>query len=322
MEKFLARESARKHYYGMSRRINQWKNLRLDRLPKLLILVYHRVLPAHRFSFFDSIVTLEKFIEHLDTLTKRFPIISLTDALAQCWAGRAKTNLQAVLTFDDGYCDNYEVVFPVLKKRGVSAVFFLATDYIGGNIPLWEWEVAEILYRNMPTEGVLLHKKIWETKRSFVLRVIEEMKGMDLEKRERVISFLRIHSNNRLSSGPLKDRCLNWEEVKKMSSSGMEIGSHGMSHRALSRIPFADAIKEIEGSRKAVEKHTQKPCLHFSFPFGSQKDYNQRLIDHIKRAGFHSCLLNTHGYNHIRKDLFCFKRIIMEETTDMNFLLG
>jgi peptidoglycan/xylan/chitin deacetylase (PgdA/CDA1 family) len=107
-----------------------------------------------------------------------------------------------------------------------------------------------------------------------------------------------------------------------MLNNGMEIGSHSSSHSSLSGLSIADAREEIERSKEKIEINLKSPCDHFAFPFGSRADYNQSLLDYVKEAGFKSCSLNIHGYNHLRKNVFCFKRIIMEETTNIACLLG
>ena len=107
-----------------------------------------------------------------------------------------------------------------------------------------------------------------------------------------------------------------------MCQNGMEIGSHSLSHRSLARIPLEEAIKEITKSKQVIEGNTKKNCAHFAFPFGSEADYSEVLVGHVKRAGFETCLLNIHGYNHLREDTFCLRRIIMTESTDPAYLLG
>ncbi len=120
----------------------------------------------------------------------------------------------------------------------------------------------------------------------------------------------------------MKDRCMSWQEVKKMSAAGMEIGSHSLSHRSLAMIPFTQAAEEIKKSKETIEYNIKKPCRYFSFPYGGGQDYNKALADYAKEIGYETCLLNTHGYNYIKNYSFCLRRIIMEESTNIAHLLG
>ena len=246
--------------------------LLFDHKPKVLVLVYHRVCPEVTFNPLSTIVLYEIFKKQIDAILEKYPIISLSDALKQCNLGKPRNQIQIVLTFDDGYVDNYEIVFPILKKKGISAVFFLTTDYVGKGCPLRDWK--------------------------------------------------EVCGKNGVKYDPEKDRCIDWKEAKDMSDNGMEIGSHAVSHDSLTLLSSEEAGQEILKSKLAIEKNTGKPCTHFAFPFGSAKDYNDELIEKVRKTGFRSCLLNIHGYNRLNKDMFCFKRIIMDENTNLNYLLG
>nr|WP_301290520.1 polysaccharide deacetylase family protein [Kerstersia gyiorum] len=45
--------------------------------------------------------------------------------------GRPVPRRSVVLTFDDGYLDNWQYAHPVLKEYGFSAIMFVVTDWIG-----------------------------------------------------------------------------------------------------------------------------------------------------------------------------------------------
>lgn len=323
----MLRKYGRRYYYEIKRKINHWKNLLVDSKPKLLILVYHRILPQVKFNPLYTIISLEAFIKQIDILARKYPVISLRDAINQCQSGLAKSKTQVVLTFDDGYRDNYEIVFPILKQKGLAATFFLVTDYIDSNRPLWDWEIITIVNNDktincVRIEDKIIYQKDKESRLFFALRVFDKMKSMNTETRQKIIDFLKDNSKNNLLYGYTKDSCITWEQARKMSQDGMEIGNHSISHGSLSKIPLDEAKYEIRKSKEVIENNIKKPCIHFAFPFGSQRDYNQNLLDCVKNVGFRSCLLNIHGYNHIKRDSFCFKRIIMEEFTDLKYLLG
>jgi peptidoglycan/xylan/chitin deacetylase (PgdA/CDA1 family) len=265
-------EQGRAYYYAVRRGIAHWKNATIDTAPKLLILAYHRVLPDAGLDPLRIVVTLKTFIKQLDNLAMKYPVISLNDAPGQYSRHKGNAKIQIALTFDDGYWDNYEIVFPILKKMGLPASFFLTTDYVDGKARFAD------------------------------KRLIDGRTG-------------REHNH-------INDRFISWQEARAMSNAGMAIGSHGTSHHSLADMPFQEAREEIKRSKEIIEGNIKRACSHFAFPFGSAKDYNEQLVDLVAKAGYRSCLLNIHGYNHFENDNFYLKRIIMEESTNVAHILG
>lgn len=298
-----------------------------DYEPKIVILAYHRILPVPASDPWHMSVTLDTFIKQLEVLAARYPIISLTEALRQGRLNSIKAKISVVLSFDDGYRDIYDFVFPALKKKGLCGAFFLPTDYINKDTPLWEWEVMALMnqarnIRGVRINGILIAGRFLESKRSFVLNIIEKMKSLKLKARAEVMDSLRRQIGIKLKPDHSKDLCITWEEARKLSEAGMEIGSHGATHSSLARIPFHDAEADIKLSKHIIEQNINKPCRYFAFPFGSIRDYNGALINCVRQAGFEGCLLNVHGYNRHNDGIFSLKRIIVEEGTDLRHLLG
>ncbi len=279
----------------------------------LFIFLYHRVLPEVRFNPLNTMMTVKEFEKQVDALASHYSIISMAEALKKIKEQSLFKN-HAVLTFDDGYCDNYEIIFPILKKKGIPALFSVVTNYIGSGRPLWDWEFLSSLKRgNCPESvnigGKKLKRRFFENKASFGRRVLKLLKTASTADIEFVLRQLK----NGASSGNshLTDRCLEWDELKTMSLNGMEIASHSLSHRSLSRLPLEEAIHEIGESKRVLEKKMGISCNYFSFPFGSSRDISDCLMKHIEQAGYLCGLLNIDGINDMTTDPFRFKRIIM-----------
>lgn len=93
------------------------------------VLLYHRVgMSADKIT-----VTPERFTADLDFLQRQgFHTISLEQFDRAVQGDREQLPDNPVLiTFDDGYRDNYEQAFPELQKRGMTASFFIISDFVG-----------------------------------------------------------------------------------------------------------------------------------------------------------------------------------------------
>ena len=95
-----------------------------------------------------------RFREHVVLLKERFEVVDIP-RLLEAQAGSPPKKPLALITFDDGYADNFELAFPILKELGVTAAFFIPTSFIGGSrLPWWD-EIAWTL-RNATVERIRL----------------------------------------------------------------------------------------------------------------------------------------------------------------------
>jgi peptidoglycan/xylan/chitin deacetylase (PgdA/CDA1 family) len=76
-------------------------------------------------------VTRQSFERHLDYLIAHHEIVTLDDLRDWILGRRQFARIPCVLTFDDGWLDNYQEAFPVLRSRGVPGTIFLITDHVG-----------------------------------------------------------------------------------------------------------------------------------------------------------------------------------------------
>lgn len=309
------------------RRIGHWKNSVFDRSQKLVVAVYHRVLPAAAPDSLGTVISENTFIRQIDIIARKYSILPLREAVNIADRMEACPKPILALTFDDGYKDSNDTVFPILKRKGIPATFFIPADYIGRDEPLWD---VEALYRicrcpNISSFKVaddVIGKHLFESRISFAIRVIDRMKGLNAEAVRATMCLLR-QMSGRLKYEASCDLCMRWEDVLNLSRcDGIEIGSHGASHSSLARLPFNEAILDISRSKDMIEEKTGKACESFAFPFGSARDFSNELLGYLKSSGFKICALNIHGYNSFNSGLFAVKRVIMDEFTDPDRLLG
>jgi len=105
---------------------NTW--LRSCRRTRCTVLLYHRVNDVS----VDKVTTsIDRFIEHMAMLKRRYPVLSLSEAVNALSTGRYLGPNAVVVTFDDGYADNYDIAAPILEHFGISATFFVTAGLVG-----------------------------------------------------------------------------------------------------------------------------------------------------------------------------------------------
>lgn len=95
---------------------------------RIPILLYHSVDDS------GSVISIspEDFKAHLRYLRREgYETISLNDYLEYLLTDRKPSKKMVVITFDDGFKNNYTEAFPVLKKYRFAATIFISTDHIG-----------------------------------------------------------------------------------------------------------------------------------------------------------------------------------------------
>ena len=97
--------------------------------PIPVVLMYHSVSDAQ----FLSTIPFSLFRKQIDCLfRKKRRIITFDDI-----SFKEINNKDVLLTFDDGYLDNYEVVYPLLDKYNYKAIVFITTGFIGKNLKIY-----------------------------------------------------------------------------------------------------------------------------------------------------------------------------------------
>ncbi len=96
----------------------------------LTILTYHSISDEIEP---DETVTPEEFDRQLQYIKEKYRVISLEEAIRYLQGNLKKISGSIVITFDDGYSDNYHNAYPLLRKYNIPATIFLISDFIRNN---------------------------------------------------------------------------------------------------------------------------------------------------------------------------------------------
>lgn len=288
------------------------------------ILAYHRVLDDEPGSFpFDEDVIsakTEAFREQMKFAKRNFDIVSFRD-LRRCEAeGRAWPERGLIVTFDDGYRDNYSNAMPVLKELGIPATIFLATGYIGRKNLFWWDAIAysvkhtdrpSIHYPELSPEPVSLatvadRRRAIEMILGYVKEIPEEMR---LVFQDRLYRDLGVRPSDRVA-----DRMhLSWDEVRNMSACGIEFGSHSVTHPILANVSRRQLEEEVSESKRMIERNTGQEVLAFAYPAGRTSRFNKMAEEAVARAGYSYAVSYEEGLaSQDRSDPYSLSRIHVE----------
>jgi peptidoglycan/xylan/chitin deacetylase (PgdA/CDA1 family) len=103
-----------------------------------------------------------------------------------------------------------------------------------------------------------------------------------------------ILSHDREISG--EDRVLSYQDLSAMSDV-FEIGSHGRSHRILTRLPAHEIEREIIESKLKLERGLGIAVRAFAYPNGGYGDFDDAIEEVVRRAGYQLCFTGIAGTN-------------------------
>lgn len=113
-----------------------------------------------------------------------------------------------------------------------------------------------------------------------------------------------------------KYEMLGWEEVEEISQcENIEIGAHSVTHPRFNLISNDKIRYEVIKSKEVLEKYTEKPVIHFSYPKGYT---NREIIEIVKDAGYKTAVTSDEGYVKPGDNFFALKRIWIHKQLSFN----
>jgi peptidoglycan/xylan/chitin deacetylase (PgdA/CDA1 family) len=263
---------------------------------KVVLLMYHRILAERdleRYYVQPGMYVLNSvFEQQMSYLKKNFKILRFSELL-DIWKDGAWDNSQryCVITFDDGWLDNYRNAYTILLKYNIPATIFLPTSLIGTNQWFWPDKLGFIL-RNILTgsesgsAGVLYDKWPWMKNEKIyniddkIDSIIEMVKLLYADERNRLIENAATLFHLRF---PDERLLLNWEEVAEMSKKSISFGSHSASHAILTKLTPDNMKMEIRTSMDTLREKNINYVPVFCYPNG---DYNDVIAELVKDTGY------------------------------------
>ncbi len=288
------------------------------------VLLYHRI---SEYSTDPQLlcVTPQNFNTHLAFLKNNYNLLRIDEWVSHLLNKRKFPERSVVLTFDDGYVDNYLFALPLLEQYKVQALFYIATGTIDSDREFWwdEVERAVLLPDNLNELNISFNQKIIkynpdkDNRKDFYNSLLATLRVLAPAERDEVISKLLKSSN--ANSSRTSHRAMTWKEVKLMSDSDSAvIGAHTVNHPSLANLNKNDQQFEIETSKKVLKEKIQKEVIHFSYPFGTHSDFNYDSLE-ICKSNFKIVSANYPALCYANSDSYQLPRFLVRDWNEMEF---
>lgn len=276
-----------------------------------IILSYHRIADPGIDPWGLS-VSPENFENQLSVIRKIGAPVSLHDFVSSYQAGNIPQNA-VVITFDDGYSDNFTEALPLLKEFDIPATIFVSSGFIGK--PYFWWDALETIFlrpNRLPRNLTLcldsgqaewnLGNAVHYTREQYEKDCISCKWRGETGSRKRIChevyqSLWPIPFRQRLE---LVGEIVKWADIDKKDSEGcvplstdqirmlsneelITIGAHTVNHIPLDSVPIDVQSEEIIECNRKLEGIISRPVDTFAYPHGK---YSQASINLLKKHDF------------------------------------
>ncbi len=302
---------------------NRLLNRQHNQTNNVLILAYHRVVAdiaqAERDGCYGLVVSAASFEQQLRIVQQHYDVVTMDEAAHILQGQKQCAKPTVVITFDDGYEDNYEIAWPLLQRLGLPATIYLPTAMIGQRQPL-DHDRVHWLVLLAQAQGLKLHELLQSAgiarageiaALSDVQQIIQALVYLPMAQRRTVIDGLE----SKLGSVtyPAGYQLMNWEMVKKMAQAGISFGSHTAHHPVLTYESEETIETEINQSKQKLAEQLGQSTFHFAYPNGY---FNERVRGLVAKAGFATAVTTKRRIAKAGDDVFtCGRFSFCEEST-------
>jgi peptidoglycan/xylan/chitin deacetylase (PgdA/CDA1 family) len=224
-----------------------------------------------------------------------------------------------LITFDDGYLDNYSSAFPTLRKYDFPALIFLTTGHIGTDAPFY-WDMAAYCFSHTQSDhltfpdGRVEHWSNRQQLEDVSKNWIEFMKTLPQVEKQIYVQNLPVLLGVSIPSGFFQKLMMDWDQVREMRKGGIDFGAHTMHHPILTRIPFEQVRREVVGSKSRIEEKLGEPVLGFAYPNGQATDLNKGIERIVADSGIRAAFTLLNGpssQREVKRNPYAIRRIFI-----------
>lgn len=268
-----------------------------------------------------------EFILGLKTFCNFYSINQLTDA----WmSGMSLPANSCVVTFDDGFLNNYEVATPILSNLGIPATFYISTGNITRGSIFWV-DQLEIAFASAYSSGTKLlltpqisdQNQIVDMGALSVAQIVSildciksKLKIIHPQERDYYINDILNQVDEKYFDNSRIDhdyRVMSWDQVREIDSNPLfTVGGHSVDHNIFSTMTPQEQEVEISTSIATLTDELGNFSGHYSYPEGKAKHFSTTTERLLQQYGVKCCPSAIHGVaSQSDQTLFNFHRLML-----------
>lgn len=262
-------------------------------------------------------VSAEEFAAQLDALGRHFDLVGLADIRRAAANDRPLPERAAVITFDDGLREQFEVAVPILASKKVPFICFV------GGLPLLEGKALtthKLHYLRANTEPGEFLERLAETAAGLGIALEVERAAREIpafllpydEPQSRLIKYCLNYLVTPRQSARLVERLfaeafeeaafcsrfyLSREQARSLHADHQALGYHGLSHRPIALLGADEARREVCEGKRRLEELLGCPLAAMSYPFGGPQAVSWREEELAREAGLEFCFTMEKCFN-------------------------
>ncbi len=267
------------------------------------ILMYHSVMtePAeHSDSLGGIIHSQSEFRGQMELLARDYHPLSLDEVVNRLNAHQVLPKRSVVVTFDDGYTDNYEVAMPILNQIGIPATFYVTVECVEKRRLPWPARLRFAFRRTKLPSWTDRRNNSWDlrtaaSREKAYLASCDDCCQLAGAAQEQFVDAIEKKLESRVPE-ELSSLMMNYEQARELARKGHIVGSHTMTHPNMAQINEHDAEVELAESKRRLEKELQGPVPHFSYPCPAlTPHWSEKTVSQSRAVGYGSAVTTNGG---------------------------
>lgn len=283
--------------------------------PRSIVLMYHGVVPDDFPIDCWTFVRQNEYRRQMEYLVWHYDVMPVSTALECAQKGIPRKRPVALVTFDDGYRNNYLWACPVMKDLNLPFTVFVVSDFVDAQTCFWFDEVIMAIqaagWSSLDLRGWGLGSFEFpqsdpESRWNGIQRLLTRLKMEHPGKRMHIAAD--VSSRGRVSDEISRGfRIMSSQDLSDMASTGLvEIGSHTSGHEILTDLDHDEIVNTVSRSVNTLGKLIGVEPRYFSYPNGN---YNEAIKEIVAQCGLHAAFITGSRHWGMDRDIYAIPRV-------------